>query len=153
MKALAAMDLNRTIGCNGKLPWKPIKEDFKWFKRKTQESGKMVMGKTTFQEVGSLPNRFTYVLTNSPELLAVPPFKTYQYISLKDLLALNDDTIFVCGGAQVYQQLLPHCDEVFLTIVLNEYEGDVFMPEFESMFKNSEILWEGKEFWIVRYWK
>lgn len=43
-------------------------------------------------------------------------------------------SVFVIGGAQVYEQLLPRCSDVYLTQVFREVEGDTFFPEFESEF-------------------
>ena len=57
MKAIAAMDPYRVIGYKGQLPWH-FPEDFKFFKQKTLEGGKLVMGRDTFISVGTLKNRF-----------------------------------------------------------------------------------------------
>ena len=61
--------------------------------------------------------------------------------------------LWLCGGAKVYKTFLPLCDEVYATIVLDEYEGDIYMPHFEDQFPYSEILQETKNYWMVRYWK
>jgi dihydrofolate reductase len=42
--------------------------------------------------------------------------------------------VFVIGGAQIYERLLPKCDELFLTYVFREVEGDAFFPAFEEQF-------------------
>jgi dihydrofolate reductase len=47
--------------------------------------------------------------------------------------------VFVIGGAQIYEQMLPHCSDVFLTQVFREVEGDTFFPEFESEFEMVDI--------------
>jgi hypothetical protein len=36
---------------------------------------------------------------------------------------------------------------------MEEYEGDTFMPEFESMFPNGTVIQEHPDFWIAQYWK
>jgi dihydrofolate reductase len=155
MKAIAAMDLNRVIGYKGNIPWH-LPEDFKWFKSKTMGQS-LLMGNTTYKSVGVLPGRFTYVLTTDEWLLSHPDSSNIAYVNEATLFKktkwVPSDTIWVCGGAKTYQKYLPYCDELFVTLVLNEYEGDTYMPEFESMFPNSEIVRETKDFWIVRYWK
>ncbi len=153
MKALAAMDVNRGMGFHGKLPWPPIKEDFRWFKQKTLETKKLVMGRDTFQFVGPLKDRFTYVLTADSKLLAVPPFATYRYVSADFFKPEPHDDMWLCGGAKTYTLLLPLCTEVYVTHVLGEYDVDTYMPPFEDMFQNQEIIFESKEFWIVKYSK
>jgi len=155
MKAIVAMDLNRVIGYKGRMPWH-IPEDLKWFKKQTM-CDFLIMGNTTYQSVGVLPGRFTYVLTNNPEKLALPDAGECGYANLDTLKQktahLYSSRLWVCGGASVYEQLLPMCDEVYATIIIDEYEGDTFMPHFEDDFPNTEILREEKDFWMVRYWK
>lgn len=40
--------------------------------------------------------------------------------------------LLVCGGGQVYAAALPLADEVILTIVQTEVEGNVFFPELPA---------------------
>ena len=151
MKAIAAMDLNRGMGFRGKLPWH-LPEDFKWFKQKTLETKKLVMGRETFREVGPLKDRFTYVLTSESSALTVmPPFSSYRYVGPDFFKTEPHDDIWLCGGAKTYTLLLPYCTEVYVTLVLNEYEVDTYMPPFEERFTEQTILLETKEFWIIKY--
>jgi dihydrofolate reductase len=150
MKAIVAMDLNRGMGFHGKLPWH-LPEDFKWFKQKTLETKKLVMGRDTFQSVGTLKDRFTYVLTSDPTLIALPPFATYRYVNPDFFKTEVHCDMWLCGGAKTYKLLLPYCIEVYVTHVLNEYEVDTYMPPFEETFAIQEILLETKDFWIVKY--
>jgi len=151
MNAIVAMELNRGIGFHGKLPWNSIPDDFKWFKKKTMETKKLVMGKDTFQSVGVLKDRFTYVLTTDPSLIALPPFVSYCYIRPEFFKNEPHDDMWLCGGAKAYQLLLPYCTELFLTLVLDEYKSDTYMPPFEERFVDQEIIIESKNFWIVKY--
>lgn len=156
MRAIAAMDLNRVIGNMDNIPWK-ISDDLKFFKKMTTDpniGGFLVMGSRTFSVVGPLPGRMIYVLSGIPD--SPHTFKpTHRYVTPDEFLTLDLpwNRIWVCGGAKTYQTLLPFCKEVYLTIVLDEYEGDVYMPKFEDEFSNSEILKETKTYWIVKYTK
>ena len=161
MKTIVAMGLNRTIGNRGEIPWY-IPEDFGWFKKMTSNSisgGILIMGSTTYCGVGILPNRFTYILTNDSFRLNQGRGTYHEFITLDGVLErilrgeIDTNKVWVCGGAKVYNSLIPMCDEVYVTIVLDEFAGDVFMPEFESQFPNSEIIKETKQFWVVRYWR
>jgi len=153
MRAIVAMDMNRVIGYKGEIPWH-IPEDFKWFKKMTMGQH-LIMGRTTYKSVGILPGRFTYILTNNAEKLKLPYANACGYIDYNTLnfLDLRPDRMWVCGGAKTYQLLLPHCTDVYVTLVLDEYKGDTYMPEFESKFPNSEIIKETRDYWIIRYWK
>jgi dihydrofolate reductase len=58
---------------------------------------------------------------------------------------------FICGGAQIYEQLLPHCSDLYLTLVKREYEGDAFFPPFEDRFELVEEIVDTPEFKILHY--
>jgi dihydrofolate reductase len=59
--------------------------------------------------------------------------------------------IFICGGAEIYQQTLPRCSDLYLTIVKGEYSGDAFFPAFEHHFVEVETIEEKENFRIVHY--
>lgn len=148
------MTPKRVIGKDGKIPWH-ISEDFQWFKHSTM-GGSLLMGRNTFEALGKpLPGRFTYVLTNDPEKLHKKKTKEFMYINGGDLNygggPWND--LWICGGAKVYAQFVPLCHEVYASILLEDYEGDTFMPEFEELFPYSRIIKEYKQFWVVKYSK
>jgi len=59
--------------------------------------------------------------------------------------------IFICGGAQIYEQALPRCSDLYLTLVQREVEGDAFFPSFENKFDLVETIKETPEFKILHY--
>ena len=146
-KAIAAMSENRVIGRGNEIPWH-IPEDFKWFKETTMEHV-LGMGRRTFESIGKvLPGRETIVLTRGefshPDVTVI---RSLDEVAPK----LEGGTAFIVGGAQIYEQALPRCSDLFLTLVKREVEGDVFFPEFENYFKKVEVLHEEEEFRIVHY--
>ena len=144
------MSLNRVIGAGNKIPWH-LPEDFKWFKKMT--TGQViVMGRKTFEAIGEpLPNRTTIVLTRSPD--GIPAVQTISSLSEIDLASPNlaGRDIFICGGAQVYEQALPFCSDLYLTLVKRVVEGDTFFPPFETRFELVEEIRDEPEFKISRY--
>lgn len=149
-KAIAAMSLNRVIGAGNKIPWH-LPEDFKWFKKMTT-GHVIVMGRKTYESIGKpLPNRTTIVLSRSP--LNIPGVKTISDLEqLSSLKAeFNGREIFICGGAQVYQQMLPKCSDLYLTLVNKAVEGDTFFPPFEDRFILKEEILDRPEFKIMHY--
>ena len=147
MKAIAAMSLNRVIGRDNKIPWH-LPEDFKWFKQLT--TGQVVvMGRRTFESIGRpLPHRETIVLSKTARSL--PGVRIIASLDELDLQH-EDRDVFICGGAEVYRTALPRCSDIYLTILDREFEGDVFLPEFEDQFDLVETIREGPDFRIVRY--
>ena len=148
-KAIAAMSLNRVIGRGNSIPW-DLPEDFEWFK-KTTMGHVLVMGRKTFESIGRpLPGRETIVLTGSGE-----PIAGVRTVGSLDALGkagdLGDRTIFICGGAQVYAQLLDQCSDLYLSVVKREVEGDAFFPKFEPMFDAGETLRESGDFDVIHY--
>jgi len=149
-KAIAAMSLNRVIGAGNKIPWH-LPEDFQWFKKMTT-GHVIVMGRKTFESIGKpLPNRTTIVLSRSPLNI----YGVRMIADLNQLDSLEGELagleIFICGGAQVYEQALPLCSDLYLTLVKRNVEGDTFFPAFEEMFKLKEEILDDPEFKILHY--
>jgi len=53
---------------------------------------------------------------------------------------------FICGGAQVYEQALPLCSDLYLTLVKRVVEGDAFFPPFEHQFEAVEEIADSPDF-------
>ncbi len=147
-KAIAAMSENRVIGNGNQIPWH-LPEDFKWFKQMTT-GNVIVMGRKTFESIGRpLPNRTTVVLSRSGFLY--PGVQTIQ--SLEELPDQADREVYICGGAQIYEQTLPLCSDLYLTLVKRVVQGDAFFPNFEETFTLKEVLRETPEFKILHFQK
>ncbi len=141
------MSLNRVIGAGGKIPWH-LPEDFKWFKA-TTTGHVIVMGRKTFESIGKpLSNRTTIVLSRSA--FSHPGVQTVR--SLDELSGMvADREVFICGGAQVYEQALPLCSDLYLTLVKRKVEGDAFFPPFEDRFELVEEIRDTPDFKILHY--
>lgn len=146
MKAIAAMATNRVIGTEGRIPWH-LPEDFRWFKRTTLGHA-VLMGRKTYESLGKpLPGRENIVLTRGGKISGV---RTIHDISELPKPQPGQE-IFVIGGAQIYELLLPKCDELLLSLVDREVRGDAFFPPFEHLFDRKETLLTFPEFSVVRY--
>jgi dihydrofolate reductase len=157
MKAILALAKNRVIGKNGGLPWPSIPNDFKWFKEFTMGK-KLIVGKNTFDTLPMLKNREILVLTRRIEELSEIP---NQYLINKNDLTGKiitdvsdlDPDIIVAGGAKTYVRLLPYITEFYVTHVNGSYEGDTFMPPFEDLFTNKEVVKEFDLHKVIKYSK
>lgn len=124
---VVAMDKNRLIGSNGKMPWR-LPADTRYFRNLTMHHT-VVMGRKTYESLNGKPlvGRRNIVLTrqtlpSSPAVITVS--------SLKDAYALaTSHEIFVIGGAEVYRQALPHATRVYATLIDHVFEGDTYFPE------------------------
>ena len=142
------MSQNRVIGNGNKIPWH-IPEDFKWFKQMT--TGQVVvMGRKTFESIGKpLPNRTTVIISRSQ--FSYPGVRTIAGLNELEALNFSDQQIYICGGAQIYEQTLARCSDLYLTLVKRDVEGDAFFPKFEHTFTLAEVIRETPEFQILHY--
>lgn len=149
LKAIVAMASNRVIGRCGDLPWR-LPEDLKWFKKLTLGSP-IVMGRKTMESIGRpLPGRRNLVVSRSLEE-APDGFELLPDCSRVRDFCADAGTIFVIGGAQIYGEMIPLCDEVYLSFVYHPYEGDTTLPPFEDGFELEEILYRDDDFELRRY--
>ena len=59
--------------------------------------------------------------------------------------------VFICGGAQLYEQALPLCSDLYLTTIKRSIDGDAYFPEFEDRFESVEVVTDNADFQIVHY--
>lgn len=132
---IAAMDRNRAIGVNNRMPWH-IPEDLGFFKRMTM--GKpVVMGRKTFQSIGRpLPGRLNIVVTRDPDFRYDGIRICHDMVTALTLAsqqAVNDgvEEVMVIGGAEIYAQALTYANRLYLTELRAEVEGDAHFPEID----------------------
>lgn len=123
---IVAMDENGLIGRGSGLPWPRIKADMQHFKRTTL-GHPVVMGRKTFQSIGSrpLPMRANIILTRD-ENFSHPDCEIVH--DHQEILARREEKIFIIGGTSVYQQFLPHAGELYLTQIGAGFTGDTYFP-------------------------
>jgi dihydrofolate reductase len=125
---IAAIARNRVIGRAGALPWH-IPEDLRRFKRLT--TGRTVlMGRKTYASIGGpLPHRRNVVISSE----VLPGVESYRHLEPALAAVENDEQVFVIGGGRLYEALLDRADELFLTLLDDDVEGDTFFPPFEDL--------------------
>lgn len=143
MIAIVARSVNGVIGKDGGLPWR-CKGDLQFFKRTTMDR-KIVVGRTTFEGLPPLKGRDIYVLTRNP---AACFDGATAVCNPADIPA---DAI-ICGGAAMYDLMIPQCDQLMVTTVKKEVEGDTyFNDQWLADFVPVETLEETDEYSIVSY--
>lgn len=126
---IAAVARNGAIGKDNALLWR-LPEDLKFFKRTTLGCP-VLMGRKTFESIGRpLPGRRNVVITRNAQW-------THEGVdvvhSLDEALALvtTEAKVFVIGGGELYAQALPLADQIILTEVDADFEGDTFFPTWD----------------------
>jgi len=129
---VAAVARGGVIGREGTIPWR-LPEDVARFKMLTI-GHPVVMGRRTWDSLPDrfrpLPGRRNVVVTRNPAWRA----DGAQHAgSLEEALRLlgTAPQVFVIGGAELYAKALPLADELLLTEIDANFEGDTFFPSFD----------------------
>ena len=127
---VVAMDRNRVIGHEGRLPWH-LPDDLKWFKRCTV--GKpIVMGRRTWESIGrALPDRPNIVISSRGDFEA-PGATVVPSLELALDAARDHPEVMIIGGGVLFAATLPLAHRLYLTVVHAEYPGDTWFPTFET---------------------
>jgi dihydrofolate reductase len=138
---IAAMDLNRGIGFDGKILWH-LPSDLIRFKNLTM-GHHIVMGRKTYESIGrSLPDRKNIVLSRNKDFKAPGCIVVHTLDEAVKLAATaGEDELFVIGGEKVFAIAIAKADKLYLSIVNTAMCADVFFPLiFETDWK--EIIRE-----------
>ena len=141
ISAIVCVDNNWGIGSNNDL-LVSIPEDMKRFKEKTV-GNVVIMGRKTYESlpVKPLPNRVNVVVTSDVEKIKKDNADGVAFITM-DCAKVYLDTLttyslidyYIIGGGQIYKELLPYCDCVYVTKVNRTYENaDTFFPNIDEM--------------------
>jgi len=123
---IAAVAANGVIGAGNRMPWH-LSADLKRFRALTT-GHRIVMGRKTWQSLGRpLPGRDNVIVSRDPAL-AAPGCRVVA--SFDEALRGNPlpGPIFCIGGAQLYRIALPRADEIYLTEINADFDGDTMMP-------------------------
>jgi dihydrofolate reductase len=141
ISAIVAIGKNRVMGYGNGLLWH-IPDDLKRFKALTM-GHPVIMGRKTFESIVAmlgkpLPGRTNIVITRTSTSLSINDPNVIVVNSIEDALTkakeIDKKEIFIIGGAQIYEQALLHVERLYLTIIDDEKEGDVFFPEYKKLF-------------------
>lgn len=129
LSLIAAMDENRLIGSNNKLPWH-LPADLAFFKHTTL--GKpIIMGRKTFESIGkALPGRRNIVITRDAEFSA-EACEVAHSIEAAMSLTYNHDEVMLIGGASLYEQSIAQATRLYITQIHHSFEGDTWFPELK----------------------
>ena len=145
MVAIAAMDVNRVIGRDNQIPWH-YPADMKHFIRTTR-GHPVVAGRKTYEsfKVHPLPGRLNLILTRNPDYTSDEGVIVCQTLDQAVAAAResNATKLFVLGGAEIYQLALPNTDEMILTFLPIEVEGDAYFPAWNE--EEWEVVDEKKD--------
>ncbi len=154
---IAAVARNGAIGRDNALLWtEPA--DQRHFRQATLGCP-VLMGRRTWESLPArfrpLPGRRNLVVTRQPAY-AAPGAETAG--SLDEALArvAAEPRVFVIGGGQLYAEALPWADELVLTEIDADLDGDAFFPAwdrraFVETAREAQRAADGTAYAFVRY--
>lgn len=148
---------NGIIGKGGVMPWH-LPEDLAHFKELTH-GRPVIMGRKTWDSLPErfrpLPGRINIVVTRQEvwQDEGAKPATSLQ--DALDIAAQTADTVWIMGGAQIYEQALPLAQRVEVTQIHQVFEGDVYAPtlgpEWQETARTDHVGANGLPFSFVTY--
>lgn len=157
ISAIVACDKNNGIGKNGDLLF-AIPDDMDRFIDITKFKP-IIMGRKTWNSIGNepLPARTNIVIThnrlailesvqrNLNELkkdeanemnaftqTVVTSMESVKAYLIDNITSHSKEEIVIIGGGEIYKELLPYCDTVYLTRYYAELESDTYFPTLDK---------------------
>ena len=131
LSIIVAIGKNNEIGGGNDLLWH-LPAELKHFKEITT-GHTIIMGRKTFESLpkGPLPNRRNIVVSRNPGL-KIEGAEVYASLDHALLKVMDEEKVFIIGGAQIYRQSFPDADKLYLTKVHAEFpQADTFFPEID----------------------
>lgn len=127
MNLIALIDINNGIARNGK-QITFVKSDLKRFRLLTW-GGTVIMGRKTYESLPRrkpLPGRTNLIVSRT--LTTAPK----GFVLMNDMQAvigryMHDASAWVIGGSEIYGQMMPYCQYLYLTQVQRDYRADKFL--------------------------
>lgn len=130
IQLIAARANNSVIGAGANIPWQ-AKGEQKLFRNITT-GGVLIMGRKTYESIGKpLPGRVTIIVSRNPDYSAEGCQVATNLKDAIDIAQSAQRPIFIAGGGELYTQALPIADEIHLTTIDVEAEGDVYFPHID----------------------
>jgi len=155
---VVAIGKNRELGKEEKLLWH-IPDDLKRFKALTL-GHPIIFGRKTFESVlgynkgKPLPERTNIVVTRDQDYRYEGAVVAHSLEEAIEIAAkIDPDEVHIGGGAQLYEQVLPQVDKLFLTLIDDDKDADTFFPSYENEFTQKtfeeEHEWNGLKYkWV-----
>lgn len=150
---IAAVSQNGIIGNGNKIPWYS-KDEFDHFKNTTFGSP-IILGRKTFDSIGKeLKGRLNIIISKLlVENHSSKNILQFQSISdaYKHLRKNNYKKVYICGGGRVYSNVIKHADEMIISHMNFDSEGDINFPKINRTLWRIKKETEYKEFIVKHY--
>ena len=141
---IVAKAKNNVIGANNDLIW-DLPRDMQFFKDSTT-GHPVIMGRKNYDSIPPkwrpLPNRENCIVTRKEDFEAENCLVFGSVEAALDHYKNSDQKVFIIGGGQIYKYVIENklVDEMLITFIDHEFEGDTFFPEFDESEWNAEVI-------------
>ncbi|AWB27424.1 dihydrofolate reductase [Halococcoides cellulosivorans] len=127
--AVAAVAENGVIGDGPTLPW-DLPHEVERYRARVADAT-VAIGRRTFEMFENPPGAHQIVLSRSERTSSEA---TTEFVTSVDaaVAAARDrgaETLYVLGGAAIYEAFLPECDRLLISRIDGTYDGDASFPE------------------------
>jgi dihydrofolate reductase len=143
ISAVVAMDEKRGIGKDNRIPWH-LKADLIHLKKLTQNKI-VILGRKSYESMvyyyeksgREMPAKLYAIVTRDA---AYKPARsnTQVFSSPQEAvqqLSVQEDEIFVIGGAQIFQEVFDQLNRLYITRVNGDFHADTFFPDYSNFTK------------------
>lgn len=143
--AIWAQDRSGIIGKANYLPWR-LPKDLKHFKETTLNQA-ILLGRITFEGMNKrlLLNREMLILTSQLDYQVEGATVVTSVEEVLNWYKNQDQTLYIVGGSQVYKLFEPYVDELLVTQVQADVDGDTYFPRDFDFSKFSLVSSEDYE--------
>ena len=151
---IVAIAQNGVIGkSNGEISWH-VKEEFQHFKSTTL-GYPIIMGRKTFETLGKpLKGRLNIIVSRNKSYRI-----TFDEVIVRSSLneaieycrSLNSEKIFIIGGGEIYNQAISIVDEMIISFMKFEAEGNVKFPILKNAEWDIEKISDHELFEVFKY--
>jgi dihydrofolate reductase len=127
---------NNVIGKNNTLLWH-LPADLEAFRKRLKDCSYLITGRKSFESVAGQE-----IFSGNEQVIVITKQKSYQGNRAKVAHSIEEALKFaqeegakkVCilGGGKIYQQTMELADQLIVTEVHAEFEGDTFFPEIDK---------------------
>ncbi len=133
---IAAMANERVIGQDNTMPWH-LPADLKHFKHTTM-GHPVIMGRKTYESIGkALPGRKNIVISKNQEYALNDAIVVGSTEAALKVASIESTEVMIIGGGAIYEAFLPLAEQLFLTFIHADIEGDTRFPDYEAV-----AIWE-----------
>jgi dihydrofolate reductase len=127
---------NNVIGKDNALLWH-LPADLQFFRARLKDCFYLITGRKSFESVIGQE-----IFAHNRQVIVITRQKDYQgnqaqvAHSVEEALEFAEqqgaEKVCILGGGEIYQQTLPLADQLIVTEVHAEFEGDTFFPEIDQ---------------------